>query len=39
MKVLLKILMNFSEIFQIQGLRKMNIANSESFFDQKESDI
>ena len=31
--------MSFSEIFQIQGLRKMNIANSESIFDQKESDM
>ena len=31
--------MNFSQIFQIPGLRKMNIANAESTFDQNECDI
>ena len=31
--------MNFSQIFQIPGLRKMNIANAESIFDQKEYGI
>ena len=40
MKVLLKTFMNFSSlIFQISGLRKMNIANAESLFDQNEYDI
>ena len=31
--------MNFSQIFQIPGLRKMNIANAESIFDQNEYGI
>ena len=31
--------MKFSEIFQIPGLRKMNIANAVSLFDQNECDI
>ena len=31
--------MNFSQILQIPGLRKMNIANAESIFDQNEYDI
>ena len=28
-----------TQIFQISGLRKINIANTESIFDQNESDI
>ena len=31
--------MDFSQIFQIPGLRKMNIANAELIFDQNECDI
>ena len=31
--------MKFSQIFQIPGLRKMNIANAESLFDQNECDV
>ena len=31
--------MKFSEISQIPGFRKMNIANAESIFDQNECDI
>ena len=38
MKVLLKNFY-FSQIFQKPGLRKMNIANTESIFDQNEYDI
>ena len=31
--------MNFSQIFQIPGLKKINIANAESIFDQNEYNI
>ena len=31
--------MIFSQIFQISGLRKINIANAESISDQNEYDI
>ena len=31
--------MNFSQIFQTPGLRKINIANAESIFDQNEYNI
>ena len=31
--------MNFSHIFQKPGLRKMNVRNAESIFDQNEYDI
>ena len=34
-----KIIMNFSQIFQTPGLRKINIANAESIFDQNEYNI
>ena len=39
MKVLIKHFINFSQIFQISGLRKMNIENAESIFDQNEYDV
>ena len=31
--------MNFLQIFQIPGVRKINIANAESIFDQNEYNI
>ena len=31
--------MNFSQIFQIPGLKKINVANAESIFDQNEYNI
>ena len=34
-----KISMNFSQIFQIPGLRKINIANSQSTFDENKYNI
>ena len=39
MKLLLKNFMIFSQIFQIPGLRKMNIPNSDSSFDQNECNM
>ena len=39
MKVLLKYFHEFSQIFQIPGLRKTNMVNAESIFYQIECDI
>ena len=39
MKLLLKNFHEYLQVFQIPGLRKMNMANAESIFDQHECDI